>query len=277
MPMRRWNGFSAPSSCHSACSSRMRRSMAMAMRTQARASSLTPFDFRVAEEHHDRIADIFVDGGAVLERDVRHFGQITVEQMGEVFRFELVGGLGEIDHVGEEDGQLLAVRGDLDILRAGEDRVVDLRREIFRELLGQRLELLVLRRDDLVGAALLLGERVELLLVPVAQLHQPARGAEQLLIVLEQLLVELAVAPCRRSGPCPAALAPRRSTCSSAANRSSEDIRRSSSQDGTWRSRGPRRIPRRAPASCRPRCRNTSRHRPRRPSWRRRRACPSAS
>ena len=47
-------------------------------------------------------------------------------------------------------------------------------------------------RDDLVGAPLLLAERVELLLVPVAEFHQPARGAEQLLIVLEQLLIELA-------------------------------------------------------------------------------------
>ena len=128
----------------------------MAMRTQARASSLTPFDLGIAEEHHDGVADIFVDGGAVLERDVRHLGQIAVEQIGQLLRFELVGGLGEIDHVGEEDGQLLAVRRDLDILRAGEDRVVDLRREIFRELGGQRVELLVLLRDDLVGAALLL-------------------------------------------------------------------------------------------------------------------------
>ena len=92
----------------------------------------------------------------MLERDVRHLGQIAVEQIGEVLGFELVGGLGEIDHVGEEDGELLAARGDLDILRAGEDRVVDLRREIFRQLGGERVELLVLLRDDLVGAALLL-------------------------------------------------------------------------------------------------------------------------
>jgi hypothetical protein len=70
----------------------------------------------------------------VLERDVRHFGQIAVEQVGEILRFELVGGLGEVDDVREEDGQFLAVRRDLDILRTGEDRVVDLREvDIFLE------------------------------------------------------------------------------------------------------------------------------------------------
>ena len=54
---------------------------------------------RIAEEHHDRVADIFVYGGAMLERDIRHLGEVTVEQVGEVLRLELVGGLGEIHHV----------------------------------------------------------------------------------------------------------------------------------------------------------------------------------
>jgi hypothetical protein len=42
-------------------------------------------------------------------------------------------------------------------------------------------------RDDLVGVALLPAHGVELLLVAVAKPHQAARGAEQLLIILEQL------------------------------------------------------------------------------------------
>jgi hypothetical protein len=58
----------------------------------------------------------------------------VIEQIGEVFGFELFGRLGEVDDIGEEDGQLLARRCDADILRAGEDRVIDLRREIFGEL-----------------------------------------------------------------------------------------------------------------------------------------------
>jgi hypothetical protein len=41
--------------------------------------------------------------------------------------------------------------------------------------------------------ALLLAEGVELLLVAIAQAHQAARGAKQLLIVLEQLFEALPV------------------------------------------------------------------------------------
>ena len=58
---------------------------------------LHPFRFRIAKKHHDGVADIFVDGGAVLKRNVRHLGEVAVEQIGEVLGFQLVGGLGEID------------------------------------------------------------------------------------------------------------------------------------------------------------------------------------
>ena len=136
----------------------------------------------VAEEHHDRVTDIFVDGGAVFERDVRHFGEVAVQEVGQVLGFELLGGLGEIDHVGEEDGELLAVGGHLDALRAGEDGIVDLRREIFRQLGGERFKLLVLLGDHLCGG-------IQLPLVVIAEPHQPTRSAEQLLVALEQLLV----------------------------------------------------------------------------------------
>jgi hypothetical protein len=149
--------------------------------------------FRVAEEGYHGVADILVDRGAIVQSDPRHLSQIAVEHRGELLGFEVLGGRGEIGDVGEEDGELLAVRRDLDALGAGEDRLIDLRREIFRELVGERLELLVLLRDDLVGAALLLAHGVELLLVAVAQAHEPAGGAEQLLIILEQVRKSLPV------------------------------------------------------------------------------------
>jgi len=98
-----------------------------------------------------------------------------------VFRLELVDGLGEVHHVGEEDGQLLAVGSDLDTLGAGEDRVVDLWRQIFGQLGGEGFKLLVLLCDDF-------GCSVQLPLVMIANAHQPARGAEQLLVALEQRL-----------------------------------------------------------------------------------------
>jgi hypothetical protein len=97
-----------------------------------------------------------------------HLCQVVVEEVGKFLGFKLIRGLGEIDHVGEEDCELLAVRCDLYTLRAGEDRIVDLRREIFRQLGGERLELLVLLRDDAGGG-------VELSFVVVAETHKPAR------------------------------------------------------------------------------------------------------
>src|SRR5215213_4772540 len=107
----------------------------------------------VAEEHHDCVADIFVDRRAVLERDLRHLGQVVVEELGQVLGFHLVGGLGEAGDVGEADRQLLALARDGDVLAAGEDRVVDLRRQVLGELARERLE----RRRFLrqVGLALL--------------------------------------------------------------------------------------------------------------------------
>ena len=140
--------------------------------------------------------------------------------------FELVGGLGEIDHVGEEDGQLLAVGSDLNALRAGEDRVVDLRRKIFRQLGGERLELLVLLGDDFGGG-------VQLPLVVIAEAHQPARGAEQLLIALEQLLEVFLLVRTVKDPIGKQALAAA-ITPSSATKRSSLDITQPSSRDGIW-------------------------------------------
>ncbi len=58
--------------------------------------------FRVAEEHHDRVADIFVDRGAVLRRDLRHLREVMIEQLREVFRFHPVGGFGKAGAISEK-------------------------------------------------------------------------------------------------------------------------------------------------------------------------------
>jgi hypothetical protein len=87
--------------------------------------------------------------GAVVERDPRHLGEVLVEQLGDVLGFQRVGSLGEARDVGEEHSELLAPAGELDLLPALEDRGVDLRREILRELAGQGLQLAVLVTDHL--------------------------------------------------------------------------------------------------------------------------------
>ena len=94
----------------------------------------------IAEEHQDGVADIFVDRRAVLRGDLRHFGQILIEELGELLGLHLVGGLGEAGEIGEAYRQLLPLAGDPDILTAGEDRAVHLRREIFRQLAGKDFE-----------------------------------------------------------------------------------------------------------------------------------------
>ena len=54
------------------------------------------------------------------------------------------------DDVGEEHGQLLAVRGDLDVALAGENRRIDLGRQVLRQLRRQDLQRPVLFAHELV-------------------------------------------------------------------------------------------------------------------------------
>jgi hypothetical protein len=117
---------------------------------------------RIAEEGEDRIADVFVDGGAEIQRDLRHLRQVVIQQTRQLLGFEAVGRLGEIGDVGEEDGQLLALGRDLGRLLAGEDRIVDLGREVFGQLPRQPLELEV-------GARQLVLDRLGMLERPVVE------------------------------------------------------------------------------------------------------------
>ena len=82
--------------------------------------------------------------------DRRHFGQIFVKQRREFFRLHPLRARREVDHVREEDRQLLALGGDLDVL-AGENAAIKLRRQIFGDFFRQG-------REELVGLSQLLVE-----------------------------------------------------------------------------------------------------------------------
>ena len=100
--------------------------------------------FRVAEEDQHRVADELVDGAAVLNSAiVRHFGEIFVEQLRDLLGLQPLGGRGEVLDVGEEDRELLALGVDGDVLLAAEDALVDLRRQVARDLHRQRSEEIV--------------------------------------------------------------------------------------------------------------------------------------
>jgi hypothetical protein len=67
----------------------------------------------------------------MLKGDLRHLGEILVEETGQILRLEIVGDLGEILDIAEKDGELLALRLERDRMLAGKDRLVDLWRQVF--------------------------------------------------------------------------------------------------------------------------------------------------
>ena len=90
--------------------------------------------FGIAEKHQDRVADELVDGCTVFVGDLRHLGEIFIEQIGQFLRLQSLGGVREVLDVGEEDGQLLALGGDDGVAGSAENRLVDLGRQIFGNL-----------------------------------------------------------------------------------------------------------------------------------------------
>ena len=126
MPIRSWNGFSKPTSRHSNCKLAhppLHRDGHIDARDGVLLDALC---LRIAEERQDRVADVLVDGRAMLEGDLRHLSQVVVEQAGQLLGFKIIGRRGEISDVGEEHGQLLAVRRDLNAALPGENRRIDL-------------------------------------------------------------------------------------------------------------------------------------------------------
>jgi hypothetical protein len=98
--------------------------------------------------------------GAVTGGDLRHFRQILIQQVRQLFGFENVGGLGEICDVREEDRQLLPFGGDCGGLCASKDRLVQLSRQEFAQLgrqvskqliLFDQLDLCAPKRDESAG------------------------------------------------------------------------------------------------------------------------------
>ena len=74
----------------------------------------------------------------MLERNRRHLGEVLVEHQRELLRLQALGGHGEILDVGKEHRELLALGVNGDVFLAAEDALVDLRRQIARDLHRQR-------------------------------------------------------------------------------------------------------------------------------------------
>ncbi len=88
---------------------------------------------RRSPERHDRIAHVFVDGRAVAVQNIRHFGEIEVEHLGQLARVELLRDGGEIPNVAEQHGQFPRLAVQRIRLRFAADRADDLRRYVLPE------------------------------------------------------------------------------------------------------------------------------------------------
>ena len=106
----------------------------------------------VAEEDDDRVPDELVERAAVAGRDRGHLGQVGVEQRRQLRGLETLGRGREVDDVGEEDRELLALRRHLHVLVADEDAAIELGREIVPELRRDRREERVRLRELAVHA-----------------------------------------------------------------------------------------------------------------------------
>jgi len=88
----------------------------------------------IAKEHDYGVTNVFIDGRAVLQRDFRHFGEVVIEKLGEIFRSHFIGDLSESDQIGKANCKLFALADNFDVLLASEYRVIYLRRQYFASL-----------------------------------------------------------------------------------------------------------------------------------------------
>src|SRR5262249_38296671 len=82
---------------------------------------LDAFGFRIAKEDENGVADVFVYRATELESDLRHLGQIVVEELRQILRFQTFSRFGETFEVREKDRQFLSPARDCNVAATGED------------------------------------------------------------------------------------------------------------------------------------------------------------
>jgi hypothetical protein len=107
-----------------------------------------PQGMGVAEEDDDGVADELVQGRAVFGGNLRHLLEVTVEEKGNFFGLPLRRRSGEVLDVRKKHRQAFALGLDFGLAGAVKQRLVDLRRQVARQLLGQGFQALG------IGAAL---------------------------------------------------------------------------------------------------------------------------
>jgi uncharacterized protein YacL len=83
-----------------------------------------------SEEEKHCITDKLVDGRAVLKRNHGHLGEVMIENVRQLLRFQIVRRFGEACDICETDRKLFSFGRDLDVLLAFKDGLKNLRRQI---------------------------------------------------------------------------------------------------------------------------------------------------
>ncbi len=149
----------------------------------------------ISEEDEHGVPDELVDRAAAIDRDRGHLRQVGIDDRRQALGLERVAEVGELNDVGEKDGQILPGMGALLLPGIGKNALVDLGRQVLRQPGRQVLELPALLLDDLAVADLLLQERFSFLSqVPLG------RSIDELTLDAVEIGEAVILGPCRKQG-----------------------------------------------------------------------------
>ncbi len=98
---------------------------------------------RHAEDRHEPVAQVFIQGPLVLEDQVHHLGEEDVEHLHHLFRVQGLGHGGKITDIGKEHGDFLAPAPQLQQGRIFQDLLAHLRANVARDGVPEQVFLLI--------------------------------------------------------------------------------------------------------------------------------------
>lgn len=131
----------------------------------------------VAEKYHYCVTNILISGSAILEGYSRHLIQIVIQGIGQVLGFKTLCDGGKAHQIRKKYRQLLARAGQTDGLVTAKNRLVNLRREIFGQLIRQPLQLGIFFLS-------LSGELAQAVRAAVIEFYQALSGFKQMFILV---------------------------------------------------------------------------------------------
>src|SRR6516162_11248568 len=100
--------------------------------------------FRITKKDKHRVPNKLVDGATVSECNFGHLCEISIEQLGNLFWLETFCNPRKILNVGEKNRKSFSLSVNCHVLLSVENALVDLGRQVSRDLRGQRIQKIVL-------------------------------------------------------------------------------------------------------------------------------------